>query len=1538
MKYWAEGLLAREFDSIKLLPSLSGGPSDLGDSTDKIEANLLNYKFDPRIFEESEHVVRHLILKLRNKTDPKKNWVVSVLPIQIIEDYSAPEGFGFIPHFEPVPLFNRDLIGEEAKLPGLMLDNVDDFNDWAASQSRPEEELFENMSASENLELCLSFWDGAFNQMGYPGKGGLAGWITRFRKNRRDHSLIKNLDPVICLVDCNAALIASFHVKKVLGHFIQNPSDLSPPELSLLRRISGRDEPEKQVYKDDEQRQELDHLSTYFGHMDSFRDGKHTSYSLDQSQRDALIAFVKTPEGELLAVNGPPGTGKTSFLRAVIASHWIEPLLRKDDRPQCPFILATAATNQAVTNIISSFDEVPASPVFDPEGGVITEAQVGFRNRWLPHLSSYGWYAPSQLKGKASQKFGSYQLIHRARETDSWEFAGRAEAFGSVSPTQKKAAYLSCSAKYFGSELDLASTLDRLQQEVIFEKEKLMELKVRVREWLEVVELSIHQKPWTQELSDKCNSLEFQIEALSGPFSRLEQTRKVLFGIEKELSILNYFAEPEDPVHQYQRLFQSSGPVSPLKQPETFQSLIRKRESAIKLADYLERKSREGTVEKIVNFGRNLFLKREFEQTPATALKTLEILGVRVPDGKPDFLEWRKSLTVRLSEIESEVLACALQEIHTFLVEFGFDISPPNTVFPSVWRTQLQAHQRVLSEKHQAVTKDIALEEYRLGLIVQEFSPYEKHRLEYLKTLDQLTSANEKLFKVLASIVDVLPDDLPLLSRINRVQSDFAKGLISAIDPARIRVDVIRETQDFLDQTVRPKMFHLAARYWEGRYVEKELGGPEETNGEWISRPGAEESLRDLAMLAPVFVSTAFSAPKLMRANEFDQGRLNFPYLAGKADFLIMDEAGQATPEIGVSAFSFARKAIVVGDTEQLEPVWGITQGNDIGLARRFGLIRGNTPDVASDFTNFSQSGFSLSNGSLMRMAQRATYWSNPAFPETPGLTLTNHYRCLTPIIEICNRMVYRGRLNPVTPVPQRLWRPELKRLGFLVVEQTVDTKIPGGSRKNRSEAESIAHWIAENEEHLVRHFGKGGNAKIEDILAIITPYKGQIRELKAALAKRYGLPLDENSSDFFYNRLTIDTVHSLQGAERQVVIFSMVETNDPTMPQFYDKGSNLLNVAISRAKEMFIVALTQNAIDYGRKLTNETLRKPSDHLWHALATEGSRLNSRRVIIVESSKKAPRIHEALGNSIEVEILFTNGHFTELADTAEWDILTSPKPVWTPLSTDGEKLFFRLERLWGDIEELFLATDSDPEGEAIAWHVLRILGERKREGAFPVRKTGSPRIRRMRFYNLSPTEILRSVDDAGEGLDAGLVKSSLVRKCIDEIINTLYPKRIGLAESTGHCRGIGRVQLGILDLVQRCASQGEGYEVRVSIPLKNGNSLQLMALAPTATASGSDEAGIWSSTSKPQAQEASERIRLRLQKGSPKVEMSWSADPLHQLDVYPGLNTARFLALAWRARGLKPWDVMKTLQELYEKGPETGRNGLKAGGHQREAKS
>jgi len=75
-------------------------------------------------------------------------------------------------------------------------------------------------------------------------------------------------------------------------------------------------------------------------------------FPLSPSQRQAVGHYVGLADDCVLAVNGPPGTGKTTLIQTMVANSVVESALRGQEPA---IIVATSANNQAITNIIASF-------------------------------------------------------------------------------------------------------------------------------------------------------------------------------------------------------------------------------------------------------------------------------------------------------------------------------------------------------------------------------------------------------------------------------------------------------------------------------------------------------------------------------------------------------------------------------------------------------------------------------------------------------------------------------------------------------------------------------------------------------------------------------------------------------------------------------------------------------------------------------------------------------------------------------------------------------------------------------------------------------------------------------------------------------------------------------------------------------------------------------------------------------------------------------------------------------------------------------
>jgi len=390
-------------------------------------------------------------------------------------------------------------------------------------------------------------------------------------------------------------------------------------------------------------------------------------------------------------------------------------------------------------------------------------------------------------------------------------------------------------------------------------------------------------------------------------------------------------------------------------------------------------------------------------------------------------------------------------------------------------------------------------------------------------------------------------------------QSDFASfshacQVLREAVPAGTEI-TLSSVQEALDLGSRFDAFKLATHYWEARYLLEVAG---KVNGRVLedskSPEGLRRQYRRLSKLWPCFVSTLYMLPKHFIGW---QGKDQPMY--GAIDLLIVDEAGQASPEVAVPSFSLAKRALVVGDVNQLAPIWNVGEGIDRANAREKSLVaEGDPPPGLCSMDKFKESGFAASGGNLMRIAQRATRYEKHPEERGRGLFLSEHRRCWKEIISICNDLTYHGLLKPMREDLGE--RKLLPSVGYVHVPG-YDERV-GQSRKNMTEASAIAKWIRGRREEIEAAFAED-HKPFGKLIAVITPFAAQARAIRAMLNSELGSE----------HGITVGTVHALQGAQCRVVIFSPTYgLGTEPGSTFFDHDPSMLNVAISRAQDAFLV------------------------------------------------------------------------------------------------------------------------------------------------------------------------------------------------------------------------------------------------------------------------------------------------------------------------------------------------------------------------------
>ena len=157
---------------------------------------------------------------------------------------------------------------------------------------------------------------------------------------------------------------------------------------------------------------------------------------------------------------------------------------------------------------------------------------------------------------------------------------------------------------------------------------------------------------------------------------------------------------------------------------------------------------------------------------------------------------------------------------------------------------------------------------------------------------------------------------------------------------------------------------------------------------------------------------------------------------------------------------------------------------------------------------------------------------------------------------------------------------------------------------------------------------------------------------------------------------------------------------------------------------------------------------------------------STKLVIVESPNKVRSIAAYLGEDFDVEASI--GHIRDLAQPSELpaaekkgpygkfavDVSDGFKPYYV-INPDKKKTVTVLRRALKDADELYLATDDDREGEAIAWHLLQVL------------KPKVP-VRRMTFTEITREAVTRALDNTRD-VDAHRVDAQETRRILDRLV-------------------------------------------------------------------------------------------------------------------------------------------------------------------------
>ena len=175
---------------------------------------------------------------------------------------------------------------------------------------------------------------------------------------------------------------------------------------------------------------------------------------------------------------------------------------------------------------------------------------------------------------------------------------------------------------------------------------------------------------------------------------------------------------------------------------------------------------------------------------------------------------------------------------------------------------------------------------------------------------------------------------------------------------------------------------------------------------------------------------------------------------------------------------------------------------------------------------------------------------------------------------------------------------------------------------------------------------------------------------------------------------------------------------------------------------------------------------------------KSSSTNGKALVIVESPAKAKTINKYLGDDFEVQA--SMGHVRDLPSKGlNVDIENNFEPTYD-IMPGKRKVIASLKAAAKKCDKLYLATDLDREGEAIAWHLAEILG-------FPEEKTY-----RVIFNAITKTAITAAFSQPGK-LDLDKVMAQQARRILDRIvgykISPLLWRKVASGLSAGRVQSV-----------------------------------------------------------------------------------------------------------------------------------------------------
>jgi DNA topoisomerase I len=287
------------------------------------------------------------------------------------------------------------------------------------------------------------------------------------------------------------------------------------------------------------------------------------------------------------------------------------------------------------------------------------------------------------------------------------------------------------------------------------------------------------------------------------------------------------------------------------------------------------------------------------------------------------------------------------------------------------------------------------------------------------------------------------------------------------------------------------------------------------------------------------------------------------------------------------------------------------------------------------------------------------------------------------------------------------------------------------------------------------------------------------------------------------------------------------------------------------------------------------------------------------IVIVESAAKAKTINKYLG--ADYKVIASYGHVRDLPAKDGSVLPDNDFEMSWEVESDSQKVVNEIAKAVKGAKRLILATDPDREGEAISWHLLKILEQKRALNGVAVERVA---------FNAVTKDAIMSAMAHPRKIDEPLVDAYLARRALDYLVGfTLSPV---LWRKLPGARSAGRVQSVALRLVVDREAEIEAFKTReywtVEAKLRTPGGAEFDARLVSRRGKKLDKFDI--------PDEATAHAYRDALKGQPfRVESIEAKE--HKRNPAPPFTTSSLQQEASRKLGLSPRQTMQIAQRLYE---------------------